>query len=426
MTAESEEGGVSRREFVKAGVVAAAAASLPLTAAAQQPEEKEGKETAAPMPRRVLGRTGEKVTMLAYGATGEVTRRMLNAMWDAGIRYADTADCYVNGKHEKDLGEWVAKKGCRKELFIVTKDHPNAPDEFVTMADARLKNMQSDYIDLYFIHGLGEPKAGYKIDLKEMIEVPKSKDWAQAVEKLKKSGKIRFAGIALHGEVPVRVEIMNNAVAGGWIDAMMLMYDPQTVQESPEFNKALDACHKAGIGLVTMKQCRRLAEAKKDEKKEEEAAAAVVPEFKKMGLTPHLAILNAVWTDERIASICSAMPNLKILKENTKAAREFKPLDKKQMASVVSYLQQHGRRYCNACDGRCRRAAGTNAALNHMVRYLAYFEADGCREEARRLYAALTPEERNWHGADLEAASRACASKLDFAALLRRAEQKLA
>jgi hypothetical protein len=42
------------------------------------------------------------------------------------------------------------------------------------------------------------------------------------------------------------------------------------------------------------------------------------------------------------------------------------------------------------------------------------------------LFAALSPEERDWHHADLAAASHACHSKLDFAALLARAEEKLA
>ncbi len=78
------------------------------------------------------------------------------------------------------------------------------------------------------------------------------------------------------------------------------------------------------------------------------------------------------------------------------------------------------------CDGRCRRAGKTNAALNDITRHLSYYELDGCRDEARRAYAALSPEQRNWHGADLAAASEACVSKLDFATLLHRAEKKLA
>lgn len=426
---------VSRREFVKAGVVTAGAvtvAGLPLVGQADEPAsqpEKKGKpkkdKKIELVPTRVLGRTGEKISMLCFGA-GQPQERMFTAMWEAGIRYADTADCYVEGRHEKELGEWMKKTGHRKDMFIVTKDHPNTPDQFVEMVDARLKNMQTDYIDLYFIHGLGEPDAGYKITLDEMIEVPKAKEWAAAAEKIRKSKKVKYIGFAMHGEVPARLQIMKNAISGGWTDAIMLMYDAQLVRENKDFNKALDACHKAGIGMISMKQMRRLHEAKRDVDKQGEVAAGLLPKFKEMGLTPYQAVLHSVWTDERITSICSAMANLDILKENVAAARKFKPLGKKEMAAVLELYRQQGTRLCTACDGSCRRAAGTDADLNKIVRYLSYFEMDGRRADARRYYAQLTSTERTWQGANLEAASKACRCHVDFAALLPRAEEKLA
>jgi predicted aldo/keto reductase-like oxidoreductase len=195
----------------------------------------------------------------------------------------------------------------------------------------------------------------------------------------------------------------------------MLMYDPQAVKEHDEFNKALDACHKAGVGLIAMKTSRTVKTVEKD-----------MPGFKELNMSPHQAILAATWTDERIATICSAMSNMKILKENTEAARNFKPLDKKQMAAVLDLFNQSGRRFCAACDGRCKRAAGTQAAMNDVVRYLSYYEMDGDRARARELYARLSPQERDWSKADLAAASHACCSKLDFETLLTRAKEKLA
>lgn len=430
MTRDGNSANVTRRDFVRAGVVTVAA--LPLAAQAGQPDEPKKEKKDQPekqpklLPTRVLGRTGAKVTILGQGATGKVEPRMMNAMFASGIRYIDTADCYVNGEHEKGVGEWIKSKGNRKDLFVVTKDHPNTPDEFVSMIDKRLENFQSDYIDLYFVHGLGEPDAGFKMDLKAMIEIPKSKEWAAAAEKLKKSGKAKYIGFAMHGEMPARLEILKNAVAGGWTDAIMLMYDPQLVRENKDFNKALDECHQAGIGLVSMKHMRRLHEVKKANGDLGAEAAKILPKFKKMGLTPYQAVLHAVWTDERIACICSGMQNLEVIKENAEAARNFHPMDEEKLGAVHELYRSFGRRYCTACDGSCRQAAGTQAALNKIARYLAYFEADGARAEARRLFAALTPEQRSWHDADLAAASKACHCHLDYAAIITRAEQKLA
>ena len=406
------EGDVSRRTFIKAGVTAATVAGLPLNTWADEKANKPP-QPQAPLPRRTLGRTGEKVTILNLGGGRAPETRLMNAAYDAGVRYIDTAVRYGNGASEKNIGEWMAETGRRKEIFLVTKDYPKTPDEWITMLDPRLEALKTDYIDLFFLHGLGgSPRRGSE---EEHVDIPKMKEWGAAAEKMKKSGKVRFVGFSTHAEVPLRVALLNNAAAGGWVDAVMMSYDPKLVRENADFNKALDACHKAGVGLICMKEMRGVDD-----------MPQILPEFKEMGLSPYQAVLHAVWTDPRIASICSDMPNLHVVRENTTAARNFKPMDAEKVGAVIGLYERYGRRYCNACDGRCRRAGGTDAALNDITRALSYYERDGLQDKARQLYAGLTPEQRNWHGADLAAASAACACRLDFATLLPRAEEKLA
>jgi hypothetical protein len=77
-----------------------------------------------------------------------------------------------------------------------------------------------------------------------------------------------------------------------------------------------------------------------------------------------------------------------------------------------------------AAARRCapRATAGTTAELCNLTRFLTYH---GHRAEARRLYAGLDDAARDWHGADLEAARRACPNRLDFARLLPRADEIL-
>ncbi len=411
MTDRHDPAEVSRREFVKAGVTAAAAVSLPLAAQAAGPkDEKKSKKKKGRklVPKRVLGtRTGEKVSILNYGSAGPTNDRLLNAAYKSGIRYFDTADCYGNGKSETTIAKWMAKKDNRKKLFVVTKDHPSSPDEWVEMVDRRLEALQIDTIDLFFLHGLGEDEAHRT--------VPKKKDWGKAADKMKKAGKIRFAGFSSHTSVPLRIALLNNAAKGSWVDAIMVATDPQLVKTNSRFNKALDACHKAGIGLISMKEMRGVQHAPK-----------FLPEFEEMGLNKHEAVLHAVWTDERFASICSAMPSLKIIKENAAAAKKFKPLDKKKVQAVTDLYKRYASAYCNGCDGSCGQAAGTQAALGDITRCLSYYEMDGDLKAARRAFAKLTPEQRNWRNADLEAASRACCNSLDFASILPRAEASLA
>ena len=71
-------------------------------------------------------------------------------------------------------------------------------------------------------------------------------------------------------------------------------------------------------------------------------------------------------------------------------------------------------------------AAGTKAELGHLARFLTYHEHLGDRVEARRQYAALAEEARDWSGADLAAARAACPNGLDFAAILPRVDEALA
>ena len=93
---------------------------------------------------------------------------------------------------------------------------------------------------------------------------------------------------------------------------------------------------------------------------------------------------------------------------------------------MQAMIRNSERSFCLACDGSCREAAGTTADLNTIARYVAYAEQDGRVYEARELLRSLPTPLCECSGADLAAASRACKSNLDFARIIRRAEELLA
>ena len=408
---------VSRRDFLRTGAAVAAAA----TAATALASDDDKKPDVKPVPKRKLGRTGVEVPILNVGAIEGHDERMLNLAYENGLHYIDTARVYANGNHEKTVAEWFKKTGLRKDIFLVTKDLPTTPDQWVTMVDDRLENLQIEQIDLFFIHALGDVGASvgdaYPAEEEGGKDWPKSKEWAAAADKIKKSGKVRFVGFSAHC-MPIqrRIALLNNAAEGGWVDAAMISADPYLIRTNDDFNKALDNCFKAGVGVVTMKQHRTgLAYIKK-----------VFPEYRAKGLNAYTALLHALWSDERIASVCSYMPNAEQLVENAEAARAFKPLTAEELGAVHRMLDEHRHTCCHGCDGSCQRAAGTQTAFADIARYLSYYEEDGKRAEARALFAALTPQQRDWSGADLGAASQACVSHLDFKEILPRAAQRLA
>jgi hypothetical protein len=151
-----------------------------------------------------------------------------------------------------------------------------------------------------------------------------------------------------------------------------------------------------------------------------------VPMLAERKLTPYQGLLHAIWTDERLSAVCTTMRNTDHIRENTDAARRFEPLKEADIRQLRDATLAHGPMLCADCDGRCSIAAGTKAELGNLTRFLTYHEHHGDRTEARRLYAALSPEARDWSGADLEAAQAACPGRLDFARLLPRVERHLA
>jgi predicted aldo/keto reductase-like oxidoreductase len=394
----------NRRGFLRTGAIAAASAVN--TASGSQGAPEPAKPPV--LPRRVLGKTGAEVTILNLGTwQNPGLNRLVRFAYAHGVRYFDTADCYGT---EAAIGRWLKEQPeVRKEIFLVTKDHPNTPRDLIKQLDRRLAALRVDHVDLFLIHGIGRDY-GYA-----SLQWPKSREFKETIEAIKKSGKARFVGFSCHDER--RAEYLQAAAEGGFVDAIMLQYTPWLDRDAP-LNRALDACHKQGIGLISMKQVAGQANLAEVPRR--------APQLVAKGLTPYQALLHAIWTDERITTSCVSMRNLDQIRENTHAAVRFAPMKQTEIDQLRDACLAAGPTFCADCDGRCARAGGTSAALGDLTRLLTYHEHYGNRSEARRLYGRMSDSERNWHDADLEAARHACPNRLDFAKLLPRVDENLA
>ena len=124
------------------------------------------------MKYRLLGKTGVRISEMAlgtmtfgedwgWGAPPEVSARILDLFADAGGNVIDTADVYTNGSSETILGELL--KGRRDRFVLGTKftnqTDPGDPNsagnhrkKIVTSIEASLRRLQTDHIDLYYVH----------------------------------------------------------------------------------------------------------------------------------------------------------------------------------------------------------------------------------------------------------------------------------
>ena len=87
------------------------------------------------------------------------------------------------------------------------------------MLDKRLERWAIDYVDLFFIHGLGDEHS-----LDDAMNFVKGQEFKETAEAIRKSGKAKFVGFSSHHKN--RAQIIQAAADGGIIDAIMLQYTP--------------------------------------------------------------------------------------------------------------------------------------------------------------------------------------------------------
>ena len=395
----------SRRNFLKSTLtvpVALAAAPSFLT----QTTFATGTPVAAALPRRQLGKNGPQVTILSMGGMmAAMSPDYLDIAWSMGIRYFDNADCYIHGNSEKIVAKWLAKyPERRKEIFLTSKDHPkNSPEELLEMIDRRLAALGTTYLDAFYIHGIsgGNKQAWLKSDA-----------YKKTAEALKKSGKVRMVGFSCHdGRL---TDFLNAAAEGGFVDIIMLAYNP-FYEKGGAFDKALDACHAKGIGLVAMKTMRQTKDVPKR-----------LPEFDKLGLTTHQAVLHSVWSDPRIAAVCNMIDNVDQMQSSTAAARSYKaPLKFAHLELLKETILASRRTMCTGCPGCEAASQQTDFAFLDIARFVTYYEQEG-NTEAREYYTALAAEHRDVSKVDLAALRDNCHFKTDYPEIIRRAERYFA
>ncbi|NJL93052.1 MAG: aldo/keto reductase [Anaerolineae bacterium] len=155
------------------------------------------------MEYRKLGRTGLKVSELCLGtmtfrwtSTEAQAHQVLNRAWEAGINFIDTADIYSfwaegndGGVAEQIIGDWLKTKP-REQVVLATKvrgrmwEGPNGEglsrQHILAAAEASLRRLQTDYIDLYQVH-----YPDWDTPLEETL---------RALDDLVTSGKVRYLG----------------------------------------------------------------------------------------------------------------------------------------------------------------------------------------------------------------------------------------
>src|SRR5207302_10002326 len=157
---------ISRRQFLEnIGVGTAASTSLLLLK-----DVASARLETNLLPSRTLGRTGAKVSILAFGCGSrflmyqdeDKALEALNRAIDRGIIYLDTAYAYGDGKSELRVGQVMATR--RQEVWLATKIPDRTRDGFLRRLEGSLKRLRVDHVDLVHIHSLGQADDLAKIE----------------------------------------------------------------------------------------------------------------------------------------------------------------------------------------------------------------------------------------------------------------------
>ena len=225
-------------------------------------------------------KTGANVSILSLGGMFNIAsnQMLMKQAMKWGVTYWDTADCYQRGS-ENGIGKYFKKyPEDRNRVFLVTKSDARTPKGMTKLLDRSLEKMKTNYIDLYFVHGIDS--------IDELDE--STKTWA---EKAKATGKIRFFGFSTHSNME---ECLQEAAGLGWIDGIMMTYNYRLMHKD-RMKRAVDACVEAGIGLTAMK-----TQGGGQVKTNTETELKLAGRFMQKGFTDAQAKLMAVWQNPNI------------------------------------------------------------------------------------------------------------------------------
>ena len=174
------------------------AAGAPTPAATARPSSADVPTLEVPIPiRRRLGQSDLRVFPLAIGgnvfgwtADGGLTNSILDAYFENGGNFIDTADSYAGGRSEIMVGNWMRDRRVRAGIVIGTKIGKSADNSGVTAkaisraVNSSLERLQTDYIDLLYLHIDDE-----SVPFEETL---------LAVDDLIRAGKVRYFGASDH------------------------------------------------------------------------------------------------------------------------------------------------------------------------------------------------------------------------------------
>jgi aryl-alcohol dehydrogenase-like predicted oxidoreductase len=300
---------MNRRDFMKTaiatGVVAAAG---PRVWAAEGTSE---------IPRRQLGRTGERVSCIGLGGShiGKIkdeseSIRIMRSAIDRGLTFMDNSWDYNDGDgaSETRMGK-ALRDGYRDKVFLMTKVDGRTKKEAVKQLDESLRRLQTDHLDLLQLHEV--------IRMEDPDRAFADGGAIEALKEAKQAGKCRYLGFTGHKDPAVHLRMLETAAKHDFhFDTVQMPLNVMDAHFRSFEHQVLPKLVEQGIGVLGMKSM----------------GSGII--LKSNAVKPVECLHYALNLPTSV--VITGIDAMKILDQAIETAKTFKPMTQEQVASLLA------------------------------------------------------------------------------------------
>ena len=299
---------VTRREFL--------GKSLATTLAITMSKKKSwAAQTKGEIPRRTLGHTGEKVSIVGLGgyhigmqSDEQESIRIIRTALDDGINFLDNCWDYNGGQSEIRMGK-ALRDGYRQKAFLMTKIDGQTSKAATQQIEESLRRLQTDHIDLLQFHEV--------IRDTDPERIFGAQGGMEAALAAKKAGKIRYIGFTGHKSPDIHLKMLKTAFEHQFtFDTVQMPLNVMDAHFNSFEKKVLPVLVEHKIGVLGMKSM----------------GDHLILESKTVTPIECLQYAMNLPTSVVITG-CDSVP---ILEQALNAARSFRPMDQAQVASLLA------------------------------------------------------------------------------------------
>ncbi len=205
------------------------------------------------MPYRVLGHTGEKVSLLGLGGyhigvqdNEQESIRIIRASIDNGVNFMDNSWDYNGGQSEIRMGK-ALRDGYRQKVFLMTKINARQAEPAMRQLEESLRRLETDHLDLLQFHAV--------TTMADPEQIFGSGGALEAAVAAKKAGKVRYIGFTGHYDPEVHLKMLSTASARGFnFDSVQMPLNVMDAHHPASFAKeVLPVVVGRRIGALAMK-----------------------------------------------------------------------------------------------------------------------------------------------------------------------------